>query len=570
MRIRFLGATGTVTGSRSLLTAGDSRLLVDCGLFQGYKQLRLRNWQSFEVDPASLDAVVLTHAHIDHSGWLPALVRDGFAGRIHCTSGTADLLRILLPDSGRIQEEDAAYANRKGHTKHRPARPVYTEQDALRSLSHVVPHGWGDTVSVGPLHISFHPVGHILGAASVRVADDDSSILFSGDVGRDDDLVMLPPASPPAADNVVIESTYGNRHHADVDVLAALTDIVGRTLERDGVVLIPAFAVGRAQAILWALHLLMGRGEIPRVPVFLDSPMAVDTTRLYRPHAADLRLSPDEVTAMCRRVTLSRSLEESKAINAIQGRAVIVAASGMLTGGRILHHIAQRAPAKRNTLLFVGYQAPGTRGARLLGGEGRIKIHGQYIKVRCEVASIDGLSAHADTDGLMGWLRRLPQLPRHVWVNHGEADAVDAMRTRIGEELGWPVEAAVEGLEWDLAQDGIPVRVGPDSSGEVTIPPGRAALEEELFRLGIRGTVISLGGRHPAVMVAGTEDPAAAIDALQAIRAGQHPTVPVLLVGRKGWEPVLTVGLPGTGGDGPPLDLVDSMRDVAVILRGWR
>ncbi|RME27906.1 MAG: MBL fold metallo-hydrolase [Deltaproteobacteria bacterium] len=574
MRIRFLGAAGTVTGSRTLVTRDQTRLLVDCGMFQGYKQLRLRNWQSLEVDPASLDAVVLTHAHIDHSGWLPALVRDGFHGPIHCTAGTAELLRILLPDSGRIQEEDAAYANRKGHTRHRPARPMYTEQDALRSLRQVVPHGWQDPVTVGPLSVRFHRVGHILGAASVRVADADTDILFSGDIGRDDDLVMLPPATPPAADHVVVESTYGNRHHAHVDILGALKEVVGRTVERGGVVLIPAFAVGRAQAVLWALHVLVDRGEIPRVPTFLDSPMAVDTTRLYRPHADDLRLSPDQITALCEGVTLSRSLDESKAINDVQGPAIIVAASGMLTGGRILHHIAQRAPAKRNTLLFVGYQAPGTRGARLLAGERRIKIHGQYVKVRCEVASIDGLSAHADCDGLMGWMRRLPTPPRRVWVNHGDPESVDALRVRIGEELGWAVEPAVEGLEWDLAAGGPPVRVGPEPAATV-LPPGRAALEEELFRLGIRGTVLTIGGpsragREAALMVAGTDDPSAALDALQALRAGHRPEIPVLLVGRRAWEPILTVGLPGMAEQGPPLALVDEMGDVAAILRQWR
>lgn len=571
MKLRFLGAAGTVTGSRTLLRCNDHSLLVDCGMFQGFKQLRLRNWQSLELDAMALDAVVLTHAHLDHSGWLPALVRDGFKGPVYCTRATAELLRILLPDSGRIQEEDAEYANRKGHTRHRPAKPMYTEADAWRAIELVEPVGWDDTVQVGPMKVSFTPAGHILGAASVRVEDADSSVLFSGDLGRRDDLLMRPPQAPPAADHVVLESTYGDRHHVDVDVLPALAEVVRRTAERGGMLLIPAFAVGRSQAVLFALHLLRERGEIPALPVYLDSPMAVDTTSLYLRHGRELRVPQDQLGAMRREVRFSRSLDQSKELNQVEGPGIIVSASGMLTGGRVLHHLARLGPAKRNTVLFVGYQAPGTRGGRLLGGERRVKIHGRYVKTHCEIARIDGFSAHADQQELLDWLASMPTPPRRVWLNHGESAAIDTLRQLVGERTGWPVEAAAEHCEWDLASDAPPKRVGALPVGEdEPVAPTRLALEHALLELGLRGTVLALGGRDPGAVVVGSEDAGAVVDALAALRGGEPPGVPVVLVNRKTWQEVLAVGLPTAGPDAPPLALVDTVQEAKAALRGWR
>ncbi len=438
-RIRFLGATGTVTGSRHLVEYAGRRVLVDCGMFQGLKQLRLRNWAPFPVPASSIDAVVLTHAHIDHSGFLPRLVQQGFRGNIHATPGTADLLSILLPDSGRLQEEDARYANRHGFSKHSPALPLYTEAQALHCLKQVHRHDFGQVFEPIPgLQATFSHAGHIIGAASVHLHSLEGSITFSGDLGRDDDPVMQPPAAAPGADIVVIESTYGDRRHSDAPSADALCDVIARTAARGGTTLIPAFAVGRAQAILNAILRLKAAGRIPDLPIYLNSPMATQVTRLVHSHADEHRLTEAERLDLVEKVRYVRTEEESRALNHPSYPSVIVAASGMATGGRVLHHLEALAPDPRNTIAFAGYQAAGTRGATLLAGADSIRMHGQWVPVRAEVAAIEGMSSHADQAQLLAWLGTLPRPPLHVYVTHGEPQAADALRQAIEERLRWP------------------------------------------------------------------------------------------------------------------------------------
>jgi metallo-beta-lactamase family protein len=439
MKLTFLGATGTVTGSRYLVEHGRRRVLVDCGLFQGLKQLRLRNWAPLPVEASSIDAVVLTHAHIDHSGYLPRLIDMGFRGPIHATSATTELCGLMLPDSGHLQEEEAAYANRHGTSKHQPALPLYTEAQARATLPLFRSHPFGDSVEALPgLFVRFRQAGHILGAASVHLQSEAGSILFSGDLGRSDDLLMKPPAPPEAADLVLIESTYGNRLHELTDPLSELATIVNRTVSRGGHVIVPAFAVGRAQLLLYALRRLKDAQRIPDVPVFLDSPMAIDATAVYRDHPGQHRLDQAGCADLWRGVHLVNNAEESRALASLRYPAIIVSASGMATGGRVVHHIEAFAPLPANTLLFVGYQAMGTRGAALVGGVRQVRMHGHWVPVRAEVAALEGMSSHADRDELLAWLGALPVPPRHVYVTHGDPDAADSLRQAIEEQLKWP------------------------------------------------------------------------------------------------------------------------------------
>jgi len=445
-RLTFLGAAGTVTGSKFLVEHAGRRVLVDCGLFQGLKPLRLMNWAPPPVDPRTLDAVLLTHAHIDHSGYLPALVRDGFKGAVWCTSATLELCRLLLPDSGHLQEEDAAYANRRGFSKHHPALPLYTEADAEHALTRLRTVRFEQPLDLGHgLSARFTHAGHILGAASIRLDTGSTSVLFSGDLGRYDDVLMRDPADPPAADTVVMESTYGDRLHPDDDPGDEFAEVIGRTIRRGGTVLIPAFAVGRAQLLLHVIAELKRRGAIPDVPVFLNSPMAIDTTALYRRFARGHRLDETQLQAMSTVARMVRSVEESESLNRVKYPSIIVSASGMLTGGRVLHHLKALGPDPRNTIVLAGYQAAGTRGADLQAGKRTLRIHGADHQIRAEVVTVTGLSAHGDADDLLRWARSMPGAPRRAYLVHGEPPASQALAQTLRGTLGWRVEVPALG-----------------------------------------------------------------------------------------------------------------------------
>lgn len=438
MDVTFYGATATVTGSKTLVEVGGKRLLVDCGLFQGYKLLRDRNWAPLPFDPASLDAVLLTHAHIDHSGSLPLLMKAGFKGRIWTTAASAELAAILLQDTAHLQEEEARFRNRHGATKHSPAEPLYTLQDARQAIEHLKPVGRDGLLDLGGgVQVQFTPAGHILGASSVRISHGGRAILFSGDLGRGDDLVMLPPATGQKADWVVIESTYGNREHIDQDPTEVLGDIVRRTAARGGVVVIPAFAVGRTQSLLYSLYRLKQAGAIPDLPVVLDSPMGISATGLYDRHNDLHRLTDKECDGITRMTRFVRDVEESKALMRQRYPMVIIAGSGMVTGGRVLHHVGNYGPHARNAIVLSGFQAGGTRGATLAEGGRELKLFGEYVPIRAEVVQIAGLSAHADQSDLLDWLKALGQVPSQVFVTHGEPEAADTLRLRITEKLGW-------------------------------------------------------------------------------------------------------------------------------------
>jgi metallo-beta-lactamase family protein len=448
--ITFLGGADTVTGSKYLVRHDRHCLLVDCGLFQGVKQLRLRNRAPLPVAPDQIDAVVLTHAHLDHSGYLPLLVKNGFGGKVHATPGTRDLCKILLPDSGHLQEEDAAFANRHGFSKHAPALPLYTRDEARASLRQIKASAFGKRFSPIPgWYVTFQEAGHILGAASVLLEVAGRRILFSGDLGRSDDLIMNPPANAPLADTVLIESTYGDREHPTDDLLRELGPLLRTVAGRGGVAVVPVFAVGRAQALLHAIALLKARKEIPRsIPVFLDSPMAVHSTHLFEQHLGEHRLSEKESRALTRSATMVSSTDESKALARRRGPMVILSASGMATGGRILHHLTQYLGDHRNMVILAGFQAPGTRGAALADGARTVRIHGREIDVNAEIAQLQAASAHADARQLIAWLRTMPGTPGQVYVVHGERRASDELRKRIGHELGWRALVPEHGSIW--------------------------------------------------------------------------------------------------------------------------
>lgn len=451
MKLTFLGAAGTVTGSKYLLEHDGRKVLVDCGLFQGYKHLRELNWEDLPFDPGKLDGVVLTHAHLDHSGALPLLVRRGFRGPILATQGTIDLCQLLLTDSGRLQEEEAEYSNRHGSSKHRPALPLYTEEDARHALRYLQRLDFGATDEILPgLNVTLTPAGHILGAAHAAFSNGRLRIIFSGDVGRDDDLIMRPPTSPGAADYMVVESTYGDRSHQPVDNQALLAEIVRRTVGRGGSLIVPAFAVGRAQSLLLLLARLKAGHLIPDVPVFLDSPMAIDMTEIYHRHRSEHRLSVEECKAMCHVAQMVRTTDQSRALNEVRFPSVIISASGMATGGRVLHHLKRLAPDRRNAIVLAGYQAGGTRGARIAAGEKTIRIFGEDVAVNAEVALLPGMSAHADAPQLVRWMASAPKPPKKVFLTHGEPEAADQLRQRIERELGWESGVARMGQTVEL------------------------------------------------------------------------------------------------------------------------
>ena len=438
MSLRFLGATGTVTGSRYLVDSNGRRILVDCGLFQGYKQLRDRNRLPFPVPPESIDAVLMTHAHLDHSGYIPALVRDGFTGRVYATSGTAELCSLLLPDSGHLLEEEASFAKKRGSSKHDNPRPVYTAADAVKALASFENQEFDQDIDLGSgIHATFVPAGHILGASQIHLGIGKVSVHFTGDLGRANDPLMHPPRRLEAVDILVSESTYGNRTHADVDPEVELGLVIRRVAKRGGVILIPAFAVGRPETLLLHLSRLRDRGEIPDIPVFLNSPMAINASEIYQRHQNEHHVTENEFTSMYNLAKLVRTVDDSKLLNLRGGPMIIISASGMLTGGRVLHHVAAYGSDPRNAIILTGFQAGGTRGAALSRGEDHLRIYGQDIPIKAEVVQLDSLSAHADSDEILQWMRSAAHAPRMTYITHGEPAASDALRLRIKHELGW-------------------------------------------------------------------------------------------------------------------------------------
>ena len=436
--LQFLGATDTVTGSRYLVESDGARVLVDCGLFQGPKKLRERNWAAPSFDVQSLDAVVLTHAHIDHTGYLPRLCQAGYRGRIFCTRGTRDLLQLLLPDAGYLQEEQARHANEWKYAKHHPALPLYTRDDAERSLEQLVAVEYHERFDPARgISASYTRAGHIVGSGCLALHVGRTTITFSGDVGRPSDPIMKPPEPLAQTDYLVVESTYGDRRHSTQNIEDALAKVIVEAVEKRGVVVVPAFAVGRAQHLLHLVARLRYEQRIPACPVFLDSPMAISATKIFRDHREDHGLSDDEVERMSAIASYTTTADDSKAIDRSSGSMIVISASGMVTGGRVLHHLQRFLPDARTTVLFVGYQAAGTRGRSLIDGAAEIKLLGHYVPVKAKIVQLDGLSAHGDYAEIIDWLRASKLSPKRVFVTHGEPAAADSMRRRLHEAFGW-------------------------------------------------------------------------------------------------------------------------------------
>lgn len=445
--IKFLGGAGSVTGSRYLIDIGRFEFLVDCGLFQGRRELRERNWDKFPMPLDEMEAIVLTHAHLDHIGSLPRVVKQGFKGPIYCTEATAELAKILLLDSGKLQEEEAEYAKKKGYSRHNDPQPLYTQEDAEAVFPMFVPIPFGKAFSIhDSVDVTFYHAGHILGASIVKIKikgeSQTKTLVFSGDLGRYHDPILFPPTLIPKADAIWIESTYGDRIQPPVKPSEELASAILDTFDRGGLVIIPAFSVGRTQLVMYFLFQLMEKGKIPKVPIFLDSPMAINATKLYQDFYKDHKLNavldePDYNPFKHPQLHYYQKQEQSKTLNDFRGNAIILSASGMATGGRVVHHLYNRLPYKQNGVIFVGYQAEGTRGRRLVDGEPQIQIYGNSVPVKAKIYSINGLSAHADQDELIEWAEGFTEKPKLAFVIHGEKEASAVLAKKLHDELGW-------------------------------------------------------------------------------------------------------------------------------------
>ncbi|WP_018477875.1 MBL fold metallo-hydrolase RNA specificity domain-containing protein [Pontibacter roseus] len=451
IQIKFLGGAGTVTGSKILVKTDRHQVLIDCGLFQGLKQLRLLNWQKLRVDPDELDAVILTHGHLDHCGYLPVLVQNGYNGPIYATPPTRDVTNIILLDSAKIQEEDAAAANRKGYSKHHPAKPLYTSGDVEMTMPLFETYDDGEWVVINEdFSFCFRKSGHILGSVFVELKCQGRKFVFSGDLGRRQPILMEPPAFVQEADYVVLESTYGDRLHAQTSPYDELQEIVHHTVAKGGVLVIPSFAVERAQELLLLLNTLREDGSIPAIPIYLDTPMGIDVTELYLRYRDWHSLSDAECRTMMHNVHVIRDYVQSMHVLDKQGPKIVIAGSGMVTGGRVMHYLERLLGDSQNTVLLVGFQAPGTRGNLLRSGATELKMQGRYYQVKAEVRQISTLSAHGDQSDLLWWLSHLKDAPQRIFLNHGEAQALEAFRLKITDTLGWPVTIAEMGTTYDL------------------------------------------------------------------------------------------------------------------------
>lgn len=436
--IQFLGGAGTVTGSKYLIKTRSKKILIDCGMFQGTKAQRLLNWACIPVPPSEVDAIILTHAHIDHSGYIPRLIKMGFKGKIYATEATRELCAILLPDAGYLAEEEAAYLNKHHRTKHHPALPLFTFEEGKNALKLFVGVKFETTKKLDDeISFQFRYVGHILGAASIVLKIGDKTIFFTGDIGRFQSPIFFSPKSIPECDFIVTESTYGNRLHPSSDPINDLEIVINEAVKKKGVIIIPSFAVGRAQEIMYYLWQLKRQGRLPTIPLYLNSPMATDVNELFVKYHDLHRLSENEAKEICEMVTYVRLSEESKALNEKKGPMLIISASGMLSGGRVLHHIKKFGPDPSTTILLVGFQAAGTRGETLAQNSPEIKIHGEYIPIRAKVEVLENMSAHADYTEIIGWMRNIKSAPKKVFITHGEASASDALRRRISETFHW-------------------------------------------------------------------------------------------------------------------------------------
>ncbi len=454
MHIRFLGAAGTVTGSKYLLTlpaknkTEPHQVLIDCGLFQGHKDLRLRNWATFPYKAREIDAVILTHAHIDHSGYLPLLVKQGFRGKIYCTQATFDLCKILLPDSGYLQEEEAHFANQKGYSKHARALPLYTMEEAKIALQYFAPCEFEKNVALFDqlLRFEFNPAGHILGASTIKLNHQGKTTVFSGDLGRPHDALLHAPKPITQADYLILESTYGDRLHDSENPIDQLGKIINQTIQRKGSIIIPSFAVGRAQNLLYYIHQLKAQHRIPEnLPVYLDSPMAVSATELLRQHLDELKLDYKDCHYLNTVAQYVNSQKESILLDKrnLHQPKIIISASGMATGGRVLHHLKTYGPDAKNTILFTGFQAPGTRGNRLVSGERRVKMLGEFVTINAQIIMLNNTSAHADYQETVAWLKHFQTPPRKIFITHGEPKAAAALKQHIIESLHWPSHSII-------------------------------------------------------------------------------------------------------------------------------